>query len=321
MNLAYANHMTVIDFSEVLPPLARAKFRILSGTHDERRDAWGSAGEKINAAQAEISELNSRLRMLFANRATLDHADVIHIKKKIDQHTEELAYLRDLSNLRRSKFSPIGEVMIRLERYIRANVGASFEDVPPVIVKLKKSEVSTALAEVRSKVAARQADLDRVRAAPWPSALVKAKVRAEIVDFSQRGKPDFFDAIERGGPVRWPERLHQPHTVGCDVRRMNELETVGQDVLGLLGWLFKNEMIAAVDAEIDRRCDDKNALAPDVRRTREVELQAAVLEAERVEESTIETLSSDHGIEADRRPDCDPRSVLGIVGPALKNEI
>ena len=321
MQQLYANQMNSVDFWEILPPNARAKFQRMSDLRDERRATWTGAGEQHNAAQVEKSELNSRLNLMLASRAAQDHPEVIRLKKLIERATERADYLRDLGDLRRSKFAPIDSVMIRVERYLRTCIGARFEDVPPVVLKLKKSEFTTALVDVRAKVSALKADLDKIRAAPWPSALVKAKVRAEIVDFSQRGKPDFFDAIERGGPVRWPERLHQPHTVGCDVRRMNELETVGQDVLGLLGWLFKNEMIAAVDAEIDRRCDDKNALAPDVRRTREVELQAAVLEAERVEESTIETLSSDHGIEADRRPDCDPRSVLGIVGPALKNEI
>ena len=80
--------------------------------------------------------------------------------------------------------------------------------------------------------------------------------------------------------------------------------------LGILAWLAEDEMIAAREAEIDAQADDAAAVASDERATRTTDLLAAILEVEREEEALIEEAGGD----ILRRPDADPRAVLGLSG-------
>src|SRR5207253_2358032 len=84
------------------------------------------------------------------------------------------------------------------------------------------------------------------------------------------------------------------------------------DVLGLITWLMKDQLIARVEAQIDELADDENALDDAARVRREGDLLAEILVTERLEEATIEAFAAD-GLSVPRRDDADFRAVLGIT--------
>jgi hypothetical protein len=82
------------------------------------------------------------------------------------------------------------------------------------------------------------------------------------------------------------------------------------DTLALIGWTFRDQLIAAVEQEIDKRADDKAALTDEQRAGRLAELSGAILQSERVEVALIEQAGGD----VTYRRDTDPRALFGLAG-------
>ena len=83
------------------------------------------------------------------------------------------------------------------------------------------------------------------------------------------------------------------------------------DVEALLCWTFKDQMIAAVDKEIELRGDDANALSDAQRAERTATILGDLLMSEREEELLIEHGEA-KGIVLARRTNADPRALLGL---------
>ena len=84
------------------------------------------------------------------------------------------------------------------------------------------------------------------------------------------------------------------------------------DTLALIAWLAKDELIAALSAEIDARADDGAALTDEQRGERLAEIEIDMLAAERDEEALVE-MAHRAGTPVDRRPDASPLAVLGVA--------
>jgi hypothetical protein len=83
------------------------------------------------------------------------------------------------------------------------------------------------------------------------------------------------------------------------------------DVLGLLAWLFHDQLIAALDIEISAMADDDHALDDQQRSATEALLLSERLATERIEEALIEAAEAE-GRNVVRRPNADPRAILGL---------
>ena len=83
------------------------------------------------------------------------------------------------------------------------------------------------------------------------------------------------------------------------------------DPVGLLCWLFKDAMVAALDREIISESDDDVALTPEARQERESELLGDLLEQEMLEGAAT-WRAIDAGLPIEFRADIDPRAVLQI---------
>jgi hypothetical protein len=174
-----------------------------------------------------------------------------------------------------------------------------------------------------SEISRLNADIHAIRSAPVLSAAVKATARAEILHLAERGRPDVFGAIEVGERIRWPEATYRAsnilHAIGAEgILQVDGLvDTDVPSTMGIVAWLFQDQLIAAVEKEIDQCTDDANALS-DVDRAKKLKATVdEILSVERQEEALIE-MAATQGHEVGRRPDVDPRAVLGIIGPAPK---
>ena len=73
----------------------------------------------------------------------------------------------------------------------------------------------------------------------------------------------------------------------CDIGGLGNANAALPDARGLMAWLHRDAMIAALEAEIDAVADDGQAIAADEREARLVKIAAEKLHAERREEAVI----------------------------------
>jgi hypothetical protein len=237
--------------------------------------AIAAAQRDVDAAQAEIDVIDGRITGLNARKSTLAN--------------NVAAWLRD-----------------------RVPPGPDLLEEHPAVPapRLSKGETRpVAVAALRQKIAGLKADLAETQAAPWPSQLVKQRARAQIDALAERGRPVCLPAIEIGREIVFrttDARVDVASAAGSAIGT-----AAVEDVLGLVAWLFGSELIAAVEREISEVADDAHALAPDDRKKRESALASEILQCERSEAALIEAAAAD-GIELPRRPDMDPRAVLGL---------
>jgi hypothetical protein len=83
------------------------------------------------------------------------------------------------------------------------------------------------------------------------------------------------------------------------------------DAPALLAWLFKDAMIARLDAMIDAEADDKGALSHTERELRTAETMGDLLAVER-EESFWVWQTQAQGLPVEHRSDINPLALLGV---------
>jgi hypothetical protein len=155
------------------------------------------------------------------------------------------------------------------------------------------------------------AELDSTKAAPIPSADAKKAAREQVAALAERGRPGVSDVLQfKGGAIVWPEHSRRETILGASENLLST--STHPDGLALLAHVMPDLLIAALDREIDRMADDVEAL-DDVARAKKLQtILDDQLAVQREEESLIEKLETS-GIFVARRPDADPRAVLGLA--------
>ena len=82
------------------------------------------------------------------------------------------------------------------------------------------------------------------------------------------------------------------------------------DVVGLLAWLHRDALIAALEREIDAEGDD-GSLSHEERQQREAEAQGDLLDIER-QEAALTWQAQAEGLPVEFRSDCAPQAILGV---------
>jgi hypothetical protein len=76
--------------------------------------------------------------------------------------------------------------------------------------------------------------------------------------------------------------------------------------------LFKDQLIAALDAEINTEADDKAAMSHEVRQQREAETMADLIDIER-QEAALVWRAQQQALPVEHRGDCSPQAILGVA--------
>lgn len=183
---------------------------------------------------------------------------------------------------------------------------------PAIKPELRKGETAIdAVERLRRRVRELKADVDRTRAAPWPSKMAKGRMRERIDELAEAAKPRVDWLIEHGEPLEFQNMSVQVSVAATDRPMLGFAEV--PDVLGLLIWLQREAMIAALDRAIDEVADDEAALTLEQRQKAERQTLADLLATEREEIATIDVgRTRTQGMSLDYRSDSDPRAVLGI---------
>jgi hypothetical protein len=165
------------------------------------------------------------------------------------------------------------------------------------------------------------ADLHATGSAPIPSATAKALVRAQVEQLAAHGAPKVMPVVEIGGRIGWPQRTLRGDFIGSAgaTAAMKRAAVSGPDGLAVVAWLHRDMLIERLEREVDDLDDDSQALDDAERGFREADVAARMLQTERVEESFIEQAEA-AGQTIARRPDADPRAVLGLSDSVTSRE-
>jgi hypothetical protein len=294
------------DIADKLPPAARDKLETLRGEAEALRvvakiprDRGQEVSEKIRVVKRRINELKSVQG--YAENHPLIAAEREALAKFEAENAKLAAEYVD-----KSRVSIAGaHVAKRCENYLYDNTHAHFTLAPPTPAPtLAKNEtIAGAVDKLRSRIAGFRAEERTAANAPKTAADAKQIVRAQIAKIAEAGKIDPFDAIEAGRPLKFAEVVLQ-NGAGNWTRI--------PDAFSTFAWLFKDQIIARLEAEVDAKADDSAALDDETRAARIAEARREILSLEREEEAMV-TLARSTGLAFQRRADADPRAILGLA--------
>ncbi|MEY9131857.1 gas vesicle protein [Bradyrhizobium diazoefficiens] len=316
----------------------------LENIEDQRDDVSAKRRhwmDELQAAIRERGEIVAKIRMnteeAIAARYSISvllpagHPTLVKMQAdqaKLDKQIEKLNAKMEESS---SCFQALDKLQERCRAYTRQLLNHAVGFVPHDGKQAKKQAVTDlkkAIADVRQEIAELFADLRELNAKPRPSAQVKKKAR-DLIEATAK-PPHVLGAIDHGENILWPtigihgNQYVQKELAGSDLVIPSEAYSIGgtTDALGVLCFAFKDTLITAIEAEVDRYADDANAITDEERARGEAELRAKIILAEREEEHLIR-LAEERELPFHRRGDADPRVVLGLAAsmPALAEDV
>jgi hypothetical protein len=205
-------------------------------------------------------------------------------------------------------WNELAQQLSRIENFILDNARKAFLSAPPINAPaVDAGRIVDAVQAKRIEIAALRRNIQETIDAPRHSSAAKKVARAQIEELASRGAPDVMPMIESGGSFTFPLLSEIEFTPTMGSRYST---AVASDAL--LCWLFKKQMIVAVDAEIDANAMDAEALSDDERARLLALWRPDLLAAERLEEALIEAAAAT-GQTIARRMDADVRAILGLA--------
>ncbi|MGY3605137.1 MULTISPECIES: hypothetical protein [unclassified Bradyrhizobium] len=195
---------------------------------------------------------------------------VVQIDNEIDRLTAELKRLQDLLEVRAARLQTVDRLVRRCEEWL---LGVPSDqrivDLSPDASEkpVRLEAVPAALEKHRKRRRDLAADRHQTECAPHLSADAKAKMRGMIEARAATGAPVVSPLIEHGDSVEWPKLGGRLELYGYVAKNGDEVRgfaVPGEDAIdsfGVLCWLQKDALIAALEREIDSEADDDAALS------------------------------------------------------------
>ena len=293
---------------DALPTAARKKWNAIKTADQEAHAIAQSAREQIRSHTAQrrilASELH-KLSILAENddkaraKAGLKENELKALDAEIERAEEYASEVNERADQKRAVCRAIEAWFSHQhDRKFTTEAGST---------NLRKGEApADAVTRVRREIAKLEKERERVRNAPVPAEDRKARVRALV---TSKEVPPHVSG-QTGGAVEID--LMPPAGLGMK----GPISSAG--VEGLLTWLFGEQIIAKLEAQIDAETDADAAISAPDKAGMDKELAGKILKLERDEESLIEQSESE-GREIPRRPDAAVEAILGI-STSLSNQ-
>ncbi|WP_298257111.1 hypothetical protein [Bradyrhizobium sp.] len=275
-------------------------------------DRLRSERERLSKGKANPGSASSSFRLRVDDHEAHGVSDRAsdRERKEIDDRiaslVDEQAQLNEHTQLNSAELASLGGLIRTIDEWLQA-LPADAALVSYGDKASKAKEVTLDILEKRrSRVRELSAELRQIDAASYKTSDAKRRARELIETLAERGRPDIYRLIESLGAIQWPE---------FDI----SIAEKGPDGIALIAWLLRGDLIAALDKEIDATANDATALSDEQRIERFRVCLGDLLEAEREEEALVQAA----GFRVIRRPDADPRAVLGLVStlPGPKREL
>jgi hypothetical protein len=317
--ISFGQHSPFYDVIEALPPQAAEKLRLL---RLRAADAYAVAVpfEEVRAASAVKTDAANALKRLtdaagiggFALKP--DDQRVIVATKALAKAEDEFRRVQTRQATRAAAFQTSSGALAACEAWLRDGRpgGVALVDVEVDAPKLNKNEtVIDAIERTRRRVRELRADLHRIASAPFPSSYAKQQMRAQVAALVQRGAPDCTNLLEHDGQIDFPTMRLQSDVFNTGTAGAVAYATT-PDVVGLLAWLSRDALVAALDREIDNSSDDPAALSPTDRELRTSEVMADLAAVE-LGEAALVWAAMAQQLPVEFRADINPVAVLQIA--------
>lgn len=304
------------DVADLLPAAAAERLRKLRVRRDEAF-AVTVAHAELQSLTVERQQAEQRLRQLRAHPQDHGHnlpvtdARVVAQQKLVDKLSGDLRRLNERSEARAQAWNVAGRVLTNVEDWLKnaRPAGASLQDHPTPDVKLLKNEsITDAIARLQRRVRELLADQHRISSSPFPSSFAKQRMREIVEQLAARGAPDVSLLVEMDRAIEWPTMRVQSEVYGAE-RALAFHE--GVDVVGLVAFLFKEQVAKKLSELIDSDADDAAAMTHEARALAEATVRSDLLDIERQEASLVWTAQA-QGIVTEHRADCSPQAILSV---------
>ena len=314
------------DPTGALPDVARERLTALRHQVQDLRSVAHASQDRAIEMSAEIQQHQMRLRYFDANSkqpqmpGAKDDQYKIVVAKLDAAKRKAAAENKRLESIN-ERLDPLGRLLARAEEYVKRHArGSTKLRAVKTAPKVETNEnVPAAIERVRNEITTARADLDEVRAAPLPAAVAKAAARAHVNAFAERGRPGINNLFVHGGLINFPRLPLDTVLLGTvDLPTGERLPVIRNsvdtqiDAPALICWMLKDQLLAALDREIDEMADDTGALSDTERSKRECDLLDHILDLERLEVALV----NQAGNAFDHRESLDIRALLEISGPA-----
>lgn len=230
--------------------------------------------------------------------------EVSDAKRRCDEIAERIA-------AKQAELHPLDALVANLERFISSIAGSEILEPHRENRKTQKAATPDDLKAVRQRIVDYKAEINTVRSAPPPKADIKARARAQIERMATAGALDYRAAIQFSSrDIGFPQTLISFSTLSPAGAGAASIYVPMPNEL--ICWLFLDQILARIEADIDKLASDEGALSDVEKQKRETEIRSLLLQAERDEENIIDQLEQASTATIQRRPDADPRAVLGL---------
>ena len=234
-------------------------------------------------------------------RLARERADVARLKSEWDRQKATLDSMGVTSGM-------LAAVRRNLEAWLGGFPAGAMLPLYAGRVKTPTGELLERATTLRTQILALCEEAEDVRSAPFPADEIKARLHPEIDALARRGRPDIA-GIMGLAPLAIPTKDALLHAVLTDGATGVVRGSV-DDGVALVAWLFRDELVAKIDAEIDAAAEAE-ALTMDERQRRLADLCTRQLAAEREECATIEAAAA-IGTVIMPRPNVDPRAFFNL---------
>lgn len=286
------------DVADRLPDIAREKLFALREAADNARAIASVPYESLKQTNEKIRNITSRIAYIENNPGSPDR-DALLAKERstLTGLKDKAAAKSEEYQVKKERWQHLGELVRSLEEYT-AQLPAKIDlAVTPPLFKIVKP-LPEMVADARARIEKHRSAVVAAIDAPITSSEAKARAASQIDALATTGEPDVVGVLE-GGKLQWP-------TV-----QTNEIGPPKIDAAALFAWLNRDQLIAAINAEIDRFADDGAALTTALRAEKIKAAKAAAFTEERIEEALI-VLGAEQGLVIPRRSDADPRAILSL---------
>ncbi|WFU34071.1 hypothetical protein QA635_06425 [Bradyrhizobium brasilense] len=308
--------MNIGDPMDILPNEAREKVEQMRLRREEFSALYRASFEDEQATRISIVKIEQHIAQLQKPRSMGGYGcddnsqQVVVERRKLDRARGDLDRLLAAREPRDAENTLLGRLLQNTEAAVRARPNGTVAQMIEIEVPPIKGNILDRIEDRRRRGRELQADLARCRAAPWPSSIAKARMREQIEALAESGRPDAIGAVEHNEPIAFQAQSRQ-----VEIHNVPGGGAIGfseqPNSIGLIAWLFKDALIAALDREIDEAADDGEALTIEQRREREAEILADLLAVER-EEVMLVDRAEKQGQHVAHRAGTDPLALLSI---------
>jgi hypothetical protein len=240
----------------------------------------------------------------------VDDHKVLSAQKRLNKLVAEVKRLTELRDARSQTWRVSAGVLRAVEEFLRGKPPGTALETVELEEAPKREGILDGIARLRRRGRELQADLQRVRAAPLPSADAKKRMREQVQHWATRAGSNVAALVEHGdAKIEFQREL-----LRVQIHNIQAPAAVGYtqalDPLALLAWLDPSALIRRLDEEIDGHADDKAALSYEVRAQREANVLSDLIAVESAEASLIWQGIS-QGLPCEHRVDCAPQAILG----------